>query len=230
MCEFEWFFCQAPTNALLFTRPMLTLWFLQVNKASTSAVLDPMARVKCLVTTWASRYLAPEAVRTFSRCSCLEGMTLTLRTSRMASWRRTWVSDLVPKSMLEHGLTTQQHQPYIYIVWHESLLQQHSECSRPLSQRGGSWQSSPADWSGWHFSEHCTFHLHPSASLPGALTRSPWHHIHSWAASSGRPCRGRCPHSSESPLVWRWSATANSRAPHPGKHRFTKLGWVSHQP
>ena len=72
------FFCQAPTKASLPTRPMMALvGICPVNKASMPAVLDPMARVKCLVTTWASGYLAPEAIGTFSRRSCSEGPTLT---------------------------------------------------------------------------------------------------------------------------------------------------------
>ena len=76
-------------------------------------MLAPMAKVKCLVTTWASRYLAPETVRTFSWCSCSEGMTLTLRTFRMAwvgGWGcgsgwvgvEGWLITLVHRTFLQH--------------------------------------------------------------------------------------------------------------------------------
>ena len=129
----------------------------------------------------------------------------------------------------------------------------HSYCSVPValataclsaaghwSRRGSHWRSSSAGWWDWKcFPEHHAFHLRPFASLPGALTRSPWHCIHSWAASSGRLCRGRFLHSwplgrrsSPSPFVWITSGTTGSQAPlkHPGheKHRFSRSRWASH--
>ena len=91
---------QDPKKASLFTRPMITLvGICPVNRASMLAVLAPAAKVKCLVTTWASGYLDPDVVRTFSRCSCSEAATLTLCTSRTASSMCTWYDDFPLKSL-----------------------------------------------------------------------------------------------------------------------------------
>ena len=78
MCKVEGIFCQAQIKASLLTRLIMTLdGICPLEKASTSDVLAPAARVKCLVTTWASGYLAPKAVRNLSRYSCSNRGTLT---------------------------------------------------------------------------------------------------------------------------------------------------------
>ena len=211
-----------------------------LNKTSMSAVLAPATRVKCLATTWASGYLAPEAVRTFSRCSCSEGVTLTLGTSRMASSMRTWDSGLAQSSWggMQVGCMTAPTAHSCCLAW----VALATACAAgPWSKKGGCWWSSSTGRWDQCFPEHRTFHLRPSASFPGTLTRSPWHCIHSRAASSGRPCSGRCIHlwplghrSSPSPLVWRESGTAGSRVPqkhlHHEKHRFSRYRWMSHWP
>ena len=126
------------TKASLFTRPMMTMvGICPVNRASTSAMMAPAAKVKCLMTTWASGYLALDVVRTFSWRSCPEVATLTLSISRTAASIRTWYDDFPLKSMRWNaGRLYESTNRTFTLLGSSRSCKSMSECRRPLKSKG----------------------------------------------------------------------------------------------
>ena len=121
-------------KASLLVRPMMTLvGICPVNNVSKLAMLAPVPRMMCLVTTWASGYLASEAVRTFSMAQLFVGSDLDLayiQDGVLDVYKGFWLATKVHE--VERWLTKWQHQPDIHVVGHQSLLQQHARVQPAL--------------------------------------------------------------------------------------------------